>query len=184
MSKGSQNERDLCRQFSLWWSEGLGINPPRNDIFWRTAGSGARARVRTDTGQNVFRGYGDMMAEDPIGQPLIDRCTFEFKKGYPELSIDSCIDSKQKLPKLIQFLQEVEKDARDAGNYPTLVIHRNRKKSIIGIPSVLYNDFENWFGDIKTESIIRLQNINIFHRYHFVSLQDFFNWVDSEFFLK
>jgi hypothetical protein len=184
MAKGSQNERELCRQFSLWWSEGLEIGPPRNDIFWRTAGSGARARVRTDSGQNVLRGYGDMMAEDPIGQPLIDKCTFEFKKGYPELSIDSCIDSKQKLPRLIQFLQEVEKDARDAGNYPMLVIHRNRKKPIIGISDSLYQDFNEWYGDIKTESIVRLHNINIYYNYYFIPLQDFFKWTGPEFFLK
>ena len=185
MPKGSQNDRNLCRQWSRWWSEGLGINPPRNDIFWRTAGSGARARTRKDSGQNVKRGYGDMMAEDPIGQPLIDKCTFEFKKGYPKLSIDACINSSQKMPKLIQFLLEAEKDAKDAGTYPVLVIHQDRKKPIIGTPASLYQYFVEWHGSLRMRdhSIIGIQDKHLCYlKYYFIILEDFFYWVNPQFF--
>src|SRR5262245_2386383 len=40
-AKGSKFERDLCRQLSLWWSDGK-----RDDVFWRASQSGGRAKFR------------------------------------------------------------------------------------------------------------------------------------------
>ena len=183
MAKGGENERAQCKQWSLWWSEGLDLPRPRNDIFWRTAGSGARARVRTDTGENVFRGYGDMMAEDSIGQPLIDCCTFEFKKGYSNFSILDCIASKQKIPLLIQFLQGIEKDARDANNTPILVCHKNRKKEIIFVPFPLFSQLRDFSGNFPGNALLRIWDNRIERNYMVLSLAEFFKFANPQFFL-
>jgi len=178
MGKGQDNERDLCRQFSLWWTAGL-----RDDVFWRTAGSGARARVRTDSGKNVLRGYGDMMAEDPIGHPLINTCTFEFKKGYGALSLLDCIASDQKKPLLIQFIQEVEKDANDAGNWPILVFQKKYKKPVVCFRIQLYLQLEEYFGRFK-ENTWRLRHKNIHADYILMKLTNFFDWTNPKYFQR
>lgn len=178
MGKGQDNERDLCKLFSLWWTEGK-----RDDIFWRTAGSGARARVRTDSGKKVYRGYGDMMAEDLIGQPLINACTFEFKKGYKALSLLDCIASDQKKPVLIQFIQEAEKDAKDAGNIPILVFQKKYKKTIICIPFFVYSKLKKDQAKIQINSW-ELYHKDILYTYILIKLFDFFNWVKPKDFLK
>jgi len=185
MSKGSQNERNKCREWSLWWSEGLGITPPRDDIFWRTAGSGARARLRHNIGHNVHQGYGDMLAEDPTGQPLINACTFEFKKGYSDLSLLSCIDSKQKTPRIIEFLKQVELDAEETGNFPVLVFQKDYKESVICLPIELYNKLVLWnaqFEGIK----IRLYHPALKYKrsYILMRLKEFFQWVNPNFFVN
>lgn len=183
MGKGQQNERDLCKQFSLWWSEGLGISPPRDDIFWRTAGSGARARVRIDAGKETHQGYGDMMAEDPIGQPLIDACTFEFKKGYDALSLLDCIASRQRKPLLIQFVQSVEKDAQDAHNWPILVFQKKRRKAIICMKIQLYLNLQKYFGKSGADTW-RLHHKDIEGDYVLMRLTDFFDWARTGYFTR
>ncbi len=61
MPKGSNFEREICKLLSLWWT-----NDKRDDIFWRTSGSGARATTRSKTKQKTFGQYGDVQATDPI----------------------------------------------------------------------------------------------------------------------
>ena len=76
-SKGNSFERQICKQLSLWWSNGKS-----EDIFWRTASSGAMANIRSKSCKKSFGQYGDIQAINPIGQPLIDVCTIELKRGY------------------------------------------------------------------------------------------------------
>jgi len=87
MAKGGQFERDFSRDLSLWWTKGK-----RDDIFWRTAGSGARATVRTKQGKSTAGQYGDITATDPVGKLLIDNILFELKNGYPEAEIEKLIN--------------------------------------------------------------------------------------------
>ena len=186
MGKGQDNERSRCRQWSLWWSAGLDIAPPRDDIFWRTAGSGARARRRTDLGDKVFRGYGDMMAEDPVGQPLIDACTFEFKKGYSDLCLFSCVDSRQKLPLLVQFLKEVEVDAEDAGNEPVLVTQRDHRVPAIAISFRLRAELELWCGEPRMDKwcLTTIGHHVLANAFVIMRLEFFFKWADPKYFLE
>jgi len=67
--KGNEFERKVCKKLSLWISNG-----ERDDIFWRSAGSGSRATV-----SKTVRGTGDIVAIDPLGFPLIDRFVIECK---------------------------------------------------------------------------------------------------------
>lgn len=91
--KGSAFERTLCKEFSAWVANGfypgetkkgyyVGEKIPKDDVFWRTAGSGARATTRNKKGKDSFGGYGDMCANHPVGIPFVNTFTFEFKRGY------------------------------------------------------------------------------------------------------
>jgi len=86
--KGSSFERTICRELSKWWSFGQ-----RDDIFWRTAGSGGMATNRGKQGLRTFGQAGDIQATDPAGQPLLSMFSFELKRGYTaRASIHSVLD--------------------------------------------------------------------------------------------
>ncbi|MEK0338471.1 MAG: hypothetical protein QQN41_13665, partial [Nitrosopumilus sp.] len=109
--KGSQFERDICSKLSLWWTKGKS-----DDVFWRTPGSGARAKVRYKKGKSSI-GVGDVQATDPIGQPLIDLCTIEIKKGYFKHTYFDLIDklpneTKQPYRQFIQQARDQQKEAK------------------------------------------------------------------------
>ena len=127
MAKGSSFERDICKQLSLWWTDG-----ERNDIFWRTSGSGARAKVRSKTGKSTFGQHGDVQATDPIGQPLIDLCSIELKRGYNKAIINDFIDSKKK-PELRVFIEQAITDCRlrDDDSEWILLVKRDRKDVVL-----------------------------------------------------
>jgi len=76
-AKGPRFEREQAVTYSLWWTDN-----ERDDIFWRTDGSGSRATNRARKGKKTRFQYGDMTFTDPIGQPLIDIFSFEFKFYY------------------------------------------------------------------------------------------------------
>lgn len=135
MAKGGQNERTKCKQWSLWWSDG-----ERDDVFWRTSGSGARATQRAKTGQETTGSYGDMGYIDVEGKPFLDVFTVEFKKGYSkDLDLLTLLDGKGTKYMLLNFLQQVMGDAERAKNLPLLEIHRDRKSPLVFVPSVVFH---------------------------------------------
>jgi len=124
-SKGSSFEREVCKQLSLWWTKG-----EREDIFWRTAGSGARATTRAKSGKTTARSYGDVIAIDPIGDPLIKEVTIEIKRGYngnkssgidPLYNLDGKGDDL-----LLGFWSKLLGMAQEIGTEPWLIFQRDR----------------------------------------------------------
>ena len=137
MAKGSNFEREICKQLSLWWTKNK-----RDDIFWRTSGSGARATTRSKTKQKTFGQYGDVQATDPIGQPLIDLCTIEIKRGYSKSTFADLIEESQtanaKPCMYAKFIQQARQDHKKAKSFTwLLIVKRDRRKPIIIMP--------NWF---------------------------------------
>lgn len=130
--KGGAFERLICKQLSLWWSNGK-----RDDIFWRTAGSGARATTRSKRQLGTKNQYGDVQATDPIGQPLIDLCTIEIKKGYGR---NSYFDLLDKLPNETKqpykrFIQQVTEQREQAGTeWWLLITKRDYKETLVAMP--------------------------------------------------
>lgn len=122
-SKGSCFERDICRQLSLWWTDGK-----RDDVFWRTAGSGARATNRFRRGNRSTYGQcGDVTATDPIGEALLKFFTIEIKKGYPDCTLSNALDGrtrKGKLPAIFQFVNQAEFSRQQAESQTWAIIHR------------------------------------------------------------
>lgn len=175
-NKGSGGERDMARRFSLWWT-----NNERDDVFWRTPGSGSRATVRTKLDKATSSSYGDLTSLDPVGDPLIQCCTFEIKTGYNNTQILICIDGKGKKYELIQFLDQVKKDARDAGNSPVLIINRDYMRPTIFMPRDLFNDLSLYCGDF-TGNIAGLR-LDINETWAIMALDDFFDWVNPQYFI-
>jgi len=136
MGKGSNFERDICKQLSLWWT-----NQERDDVFWRTAGSGAMAKVRSKVQQQTFGQYGDIQATDPIGQPLIDLCSIELKRGYSKGSLMDMLDKKDhmKHQPMEEFILQAMGDAKNAGSPFWLVItRRDSRQSTLTMPLSFY----------------------------------------------
>lgn len=140
MGKGANFERDTCRQLSLWWTEG-----GRDDVFWRTAGSGARATSRGKAGRSTYGQYGDIQAVDPIGAPLLRMFTFELKKGYMGNTIsdafDSIIRKADRAHPFVEFLQQAYKSSVAAGSASWALIHRrDNRHTTITLPFGIFPD--------------------------------------------
>lgn len=88
-AKGSDFEREICRELSKWWTHG-----ERDDVFWRTSQSGGRATERAKKGKTTFGSYGDIAAVDPIGAPLMKFFTIELKRGSSYGSPGDLLDFK------------------------------------------------------------------------------------------
>jgi hypothetical protein len=86
-NKGTVFERDMSRHLSRWWSDG-----ERDDIFWKTGGSGNRATQRRKTGKATAGGYGDIMSQSGEGSELLQCVVLELKKGYTTRSLAEVMD--------------------------------------------------------------------------------------------
>lgn len=131
-SKGSDFERLICKKLSLWWTNG-----ERDDVFWRSSGSGARAKTRSKKGMSTFGQYGDIQATDPIGQPLIDLVTIELKRGYNKTTIVDMLDKpgKAAVQQWELFFRQVDEDCRNAKSKGWLLIHRrDRREAMVTMP--------------------------------------------------
>lgn len=135
-SKGSSYERELCKQLSLWWTDGA-----REDIFWRSSGSGARAKVRGRAGRNTAGQHGDVAATDPIGAPFIDTFTVEIKRGYSEHTVQDVFDRGVDggVQEWERFFAQTIESHKQAGSYSWLLItRRDRRRAMVWIPMIAY----------------------------------------------
>lgn len=136
MGKGANFEREICRTLSLWWTNGS-----RDDVFWRSAASGARAKIRSYTGKKTFGQYGDIQATDPIGQPLIDLCTIELKRGYKNCSVADVLDAGEShaKQKWTEWVEQALTDHQNAGSlFWALITKRDRRETLIFIPKAFF----------------------------------------------
>lgn len=118
---GSRFERAVCTTLSLWWSKGK-----RDDIYWRTAGSGGRATARTRSGKSTYGQHGDVLAVDPVGQPLLDLVTIELKHGYDKESAINAVDRHltRKPSQWEGFVIQARRAAFNAGTPHWMLIHK------------------------------------------------------------
>ena len=136
--KGAAFERSCCRQLSLWWSAG------RSDcVFWRTSGSGGRAALRSRQGKDTLNHYGDVMAVDPQGSPLLDVLTIEIKCGYSKYTIADLLDkpehaAQQQYEKW--FAQAIAGQEQSGSAYWILIVKRNKRVAFLCMPRALSDD--------------------------------------------
>jgi len=138
MSKGAENERDLAKTLSEWWS------PGRQDIFWRVLGSGSRAKSRGRKGLETYGSAGDIVAVDPIGTPFTEMFTVEAKKGYPSTqanpfeAIDRIKPLKPTKSNFDGWINQVEESSKQAKTpYWMIVFRRYRRKEMVCMPGVV-----------------------------------------------
>lgn len=122
--KGSAYEREICRQLSLWWSEGRS-----DDLFWRSAGSGAMAKTRSKQGKKTASQNGDISAVDGQGASLLKVFSIELKRGYNKESILDSFEKNDKTKKEWEsFLEQSKQDAKNAEALSWLLIWRKDRK--------------------------------------------------------
>jgi len=132
--KGMRFERDICKKLSQWWTGK--DEEVHDDVFWRSAGSGATATARTKRKKRTFGQYGDIQANDPIGQPLLDCFTIELKCGYSDFSMQDLFDKPetQGPSQIEEFIEQAAKSST-AANTPAwmIIFRRDRKDAVIFI---------------------------------------------------
>lgn len=135
-SKGSAFERETCKLLSNWWTRN-----ERDDVFWRSAGSGGRATQRSKRGQSTFGQYGDIQAVDPVGAPLMQFVTFELKRGYSKDTFADLIDKPltAACKGFDAFLEQASRSAEQAGSrYWALITRRNSRRALIFFPAAMW----------------------------------------------
>lgn len=135
-SKGSNFERELCKRFSLWVSKGT-----RDDLYWRTAGSGARATTRGKQNLTTENSCGDMMCLAPEGKWFTDCFSFEFKRGYNTWNISEFL-LKEKC-ELVKVWEKLSSEASTQNKIPILVFKQDRKDSLIFSFPSFFESYEN-----------------------------------------
>lgn len=125
-NKGSVFEREFCVKLSRWWTD-----DERDDVFWRTGGSGGRATVRTQRGKATAGQYGDVMATDPIGQPLIKVLTMELKRGYSKANIHDVIDKTKHnaIQTWEAFINQAQRSHKEAGSLAWMIVTKRDRKA-------------------------------------------------------
>ena len=144
MKKGGKYERLICKRLSLWWTENK-----RDDIFWRTAGSGGRATQRKKNKQDTYGQHGDVQATDPIGEPLTMLCSIEIKCGYSSNTFSELLEKNQN-PKVKaclyqKFIEQAEISAEAGKTYAWIVISkRNGRTPIVIMPGYFYKALKQY----------------------------------------
>lgn len=158
MAKGSAFERQFCKELSLWFSGG------RSDgWFWRTAGSGARATNRRKKGKKTASSDGDIFATDIAGKPLMDLITWEAKRGYSNLTVQSMLDrpfGKEPPEESWEtWIKKTEVAAKNADSFSWAIVHRrDRRLPIICFPVALQGALEKggafWLEPAPTMAVV------------------------------
>uniref|UniRef100_A0A6M3LL50 Uncharacterized protein n=1 Tax=viral metagenome TaxID=1070528 RepID=A0A6M3LL50_9ZZZZ len=177
--KGSGFERDISKQLSLWWTQDL--DEPRDDIFWRTSGSGARATSRTKKQKKTAYEYGDITFTDPIGKPLIDCILFECKKGYTsEVDLLDFFFGGSKKSLLFGWWIKAIEEMKEAGRKNcVLIVARNRRDVLVFVNRRFFADqWIDFTGPFCHRYLVcvdkKIQDIVV------MRLDDFLNWVEPE----
>lgn len=139
MAKGSSYEREVCKQLSLWWTQDL--DEPREDIFWRSTTSGARATARRKKGKTTSGQEADIAAIDPIGKPLLDFMVLEVKRGYNRVSPHQLLDKSphHKEQKIEEWIRKQQDAQEQAGSFGWAIMHKRDKRE-----PMIYVDAPAW----------------------------------------
>jgi len=115
--KGSQFERDVCKDLSLWVSDGK-----QEDVYWRSALSGGRTTVARAKGKALNAQAGDISCIHPCGHVFASKFLIECK-FYADLDFLGILTGKGKL---VQFWHEAWVEAGKCYKQPLLVAKQNR----------------------------------------------------------
>lgn len=183
--KGPRHERNFAKRLSLWWTNGK-----RNDIFWRTSSSGARATVRAKQGLKTADSYGDIKAEHISGKPLTSQSIWSLKKGYSGkkgkkslrwASILDILDHPPKTkasPAIVSWWRELLEIQHFTGKKNIfLVFKRDRKEEVIGMQQSTFQELENKNGQYQgTFILLRDKMTSIV----LITTSGFFSWAKPE----
>lgn len=210
--KGGAYEREKCKDLSLWFSKPF-FDEPRDDIFWRTSASGARATIRMKKDIKTANSCGDVMALHRIGRKLTKICMFELKRGYSNktkkcknkkckerisvpvssndgISILNLLDApstkrKKREPILLRWVDKAIKEAKQHGReHPIIIFRRDRKVSCIVIMHHTYEMLQNNYRGF-TMADGQSCWVSLFNlNFHIFRLDDFLYWCPPKAFFQ
>ena len=123
--KGSDFERKIARELSLWWTEGKS-----DKVFWRTHSSGMIGTV-----SRVIQEYGDIMAVDKVGQPFVDKFSIECRIGKALRFEDLIYKDKGGI---WDFIEQGEEGAKSSGREPLWFFKENRKEILMIVKGCVF----------------------------------------------
>lgn len=181
--KGNKFEREFCKQLSLWWSWNK-----RDDIFWRTSASGARATIRSRKNIKTADSYGDITAMRKSGKLLTQNCLIELKRGYTTkkgkkniswIDVLNIIDTTKNIktkPALYEWWLKAEKQAKEAKRkYILIIFRRDRKEACLMLNEKIFlicNQYS--LSEIKYIKTIFKKAKN--KKVIIININDFFKW--------
>ena len=157
-SKGAAYEREICRDLSLWISEGK-----QEDLYWRSSMSGGRSTVAFAKGKRLAAQAGDISCIHPAGQAFASRFFIEIK-FYRDLQYMGLITGKGHL---IDFWEETKVQAKKYDKFPLLIAKQNRIPAMacLGSAGATFLGLQNRALLIATKCNLRIIPLYEFLKY-------------------
>jgi hypothetical protein len=160
--KGAAFERDICKQFSLWLSQG-----ERDDLFWRSAMSGGRATIGYKEGKKRNAQAGDITPISQAGARWSDRYAIECKHYQTLEFTPLCTSNKGNVQ---VFWKQARRDAFKADKNPILIMKQNHYPILMGsYLTVVKREF-------LLDPLIELPRLNL----AIITLEEFFKEVPAD----
>ncbi|RLC88849.1 MAG: hypothetical protein DRJ03_01010 [Chloroflexi bacterium] len=183
--KGGRFEGELCRVFSKWLTY-----DKRDDVFYKTSGSGGRATQRQKLQKQTAFSAGDMSFNDPIGKPFIEYFLVEIKRGYnTNVIFNSLIDkdhSKTKTPLIIDWFKKANQE-RSQNNRKAvmLLMRRDYARTLVVLKYQEYKKFQSSFNNRYKLSNYAILNLQKEYRLTLIAipLDTFLRWFKPKKFL-
>lgn len=143
MAKGANYERVICKEFSLWLSNGK-----TDDCFWRSSQSGGRATTRAKRGKKTEGHAGDITATSKEGRKFLKLFAVEIKCGYSKaknVDIGQLLSSKPglKTNTLPDWIKQARRSRRQSNVPNWMLIHKaDRREPVVYVNIEV---FENLF---------------------------------------
>lgn len=149
--KGSSYERAICKQLSLWVTNGGNA-----DIFWRSSLSGGRATVAHRKGQTV-RQAGDICAVSPEGHQLCDAFFLECKH-YRNLDFGNFFI--RGAGTLSKFWRVACREAKRHDKAPMMIARQNRYPDVLMVkPGVFTKNRKGLLAKTKDCEVYSLKEV-------------------------
>lgn len=129
--KGSEYERRICKQLSLWLSK-----EKREDLFWRSAMSGGRATVARKRGKKLKAQAGDISSVEAISSKFINQFYIECK-DIGKLYINLAVLKRKGF--LIDLIIDTRDKAQDHGKEYILIAKELRSPTVLIIDPYCIN---------------------------------------------
>lgn len=139
--KGSQFERDICKQLSKWISHGQ-----RDDLLWRSAMSGGRATIALNKGNKNQAQAGDISMVDRRAEKLIDNFIIECK-SYKSLHFSSIFKTPRPNRGFIKFWAELTAITDESIKMPMMIMRENYGSTLVVVNT---QGYEALFRTIDT----------------------------------
>ncbi len=126
-TKGADFERLVCKELSLWFSEG-----ETNNLFWRSSQSGGRATTLQKKGENLSIQAGDIAAIDSQGEAFTELFFVECKR-YKKLNLDTLFYDM--VGEIGPMWDKCKQQAKQHGKLPMLICKENTRDTLLFLPS-------------------------------------------------